>query len=103
MKRIVTVLAFYGLFHGSAEAAPRFANVFGDHAVLQRGVKLRIWGSGAEPSQMLAVRFGGHVSPTRVADNGEWESILPSLKANATGRWGSGRISAGAREGKGGE
>lgn len=49
----------------------KLASVFGDHMVLQRGVKVPVWGkAGAE--QWLAVRFRHDTYRTRADENGDW-------------------------------
>ena len=48
MKRAVAVLLAASLWGGPALAdAPRFSNLFGDHAVLQRGEPVRLSGRAA--------------------------------------------------------
>lgn len=69
-----------------ADAAPRFAHVFGDHAVLQRDAPLRIWGEGAGQGEGLAVRYGARQAAAKVDSNGGWIAVLPELPANRVGR-----------------
>ena len=87
----VTVILLFGSIHsslssstapeGSAGQTPSFARIFRDHAVLQRGKKLPIWGF-APPGQQLTVRFGNQ-SITTVADpTGAWQIELEPLEAS---------------------
>ena len=85
--RIFFILIFLvGLL--PAAAAPRFANIFADHAVLQQGVELTIWGTATEPSANLWVKWGD--APERIpverGKRGVWTAILPAQKASAEGR-----------------
>ena len=68
------------------EGAPaRFANVFGDHMVLQRDQPLRIWGT-ASPLQTVTVTFGEQQASGAADAAGEWAVSLPPLPADAVGR-----------------
>jgi sialate O-acetylesterase len=70
--------------------APGWADVsvpamFSDHAVLQRGVDVPVWGS-ASAGEKVTVSFDGQVH-TDVADgNGFWMVTLEPMAANGTGR-----------------
>jgi sialate O-acetylesterase len=63
-----------------AAEAPRFAGVFSDHAVLQRGVPVAIWGT-AGPSQPLTVSFDGRTFPVTTGTDGKWRVDLPAMRA----------------------
>jgi sialate O-acetylesterase len=79
--------ALLGLFAaGSVLAAPRFANVFGDHVVLQRDREIVIWGEGAGPEQSLSVHFAEEAVSATVGADGRWEVRLPALPASREGR-----------------
>ena len=60
------------------------ADVFTDHAVLQQGVDLPIWGKG-EPGAKVVVEFAGQSKSTHAGDDGTWRVLLMPLKAHATG------------------
>jgi sialate O-acetylesterase len=71
-------LAVAGAAHAQ-DAAPKFARIFGDHAVLQRGTSANVWGSAA-PSQTVTVTLDGQ-SVTATADaKGKWRAQLTGLK-----------------------
>jgi hypothetical protein len=68
---------------GTAQAAPEFARVFSDHAVLQRDVPLKIWGKAA-PSQTVKVALAGDNGTTRAAEatagaDGKWSVTIDAL------------------------
>lgn len=61
-------------------APPLLADVFQDHAVLQRGKPISVWGQAA-PGAALTVRLGGaSVSATADAE-GRWRASLPAMTA----------------------
>ncbi|MBN2686310.1 MAG: beta galactosidase jelly roll domain-containing protein [Pontiellaceae bacterium] len=62
-------------------AGPAVNSYFADHMVLQRGVKVPVWGT-APDGEPITVRFGGQVKRT-VAKDGHWTVKLKAMKANA--------------------
>jgi len=73
----------------SAMAEPRFAHIFGDHAVLQRDQPVRVWGF-AQPHEKVVVNiasddaalaFQGVNAAADADDSGRWEAVLPALPA----------------------
>lgn len=73
---------------GTAQAAPEFARVFSDHAVLQRDVPLKIWGKGT-PSQAVKVDLTGNNGTTRTAQatagaDSKWSVTVDPLPAGGT-------------------
>ncbi|MDA7916047.1 sialate O-acetylesterase [Verrucomicrobia bacterium] len=67
-------------------ATPQFAHVFGDHAVLQRETKLRIWGFGARQGQVLKLRFESGLIPITIDPTGRWEANISPLAASSHGK-----------------
>lgn len=68
------------LMAGGAGADVQLAPVFGDHMVLQRDVKVPIWGTAA-PGEEIHITFGDqHTHATPGAD-GRWKGVLNPLKA----------------------
>lgn len=65
----------------NAMSAPAFARIFRDHAVLQRGKKLPVWGF-APPGQRLTVRFGKQSVDTVADPSGAWQIALEPLEAS---------------------
>lgn len=70
-------LAALGLM-GSAQALELPA-VFSDNMVLQRGQKVRVWGTS--DSDVVAVKFNDQVVKGKVVD-GKWELLLAPMRAN---------------------
>ena len=62
-------------------AAVRLPNVIGDHMVLQRGVRVPIWG-WAEPGENVTVVFGGQKKNTTANEQGRWTVLLDKLPAS---------------------
>ena len=69
----------------AADVPVRLAWVFGDHAILQRGRPVAVWGT-ARPGARVTVAFGGHVAAARAGADGTWRAKLPPLEACADGR-----------------
>ncbi|MGC8625889.1 MAG: sialate O-acetylesterase, partial [Phycisphaerae bacterium] len=65
-----------------AGAAVRFASIFSDHMVLQRGMADPVWGMGT-PGQMVKVTFAGHTVSGQANNTGHWMVRLPAMQANA--------------------
>ncbi|USX26527.1 beta galactosidase jelly roll domain-containing protein [Oxalobacteraceae bacterium OTU3CINTB1] len=59
---------------------PAFAAIFGDHAVLQRGEPLTVWGT-ASPGQRVTVSLGSKTAEAQAGANGRWRSSLPAMAA----------------------
>ncbi|MBW8735129.1 MAG: glycoside hydrolase family 2, partial [Asticcacaulis sp.] len=75
----ISVLALAAASAAHAQEAPKFARIFGDHAVLQRGASANVWGTAA-PAQAVTVSLDGQ-SATATADaKGKWRAVLPGLK-----------------------
>ncbi|AKC88216.1 9-O-acetylesterase [Pseudoxanthomonas suwonensis] len=77
--------AFVPLAHAAGddpapEQAPLLHAMFQDHAVLQRGQPLRVWGR-AQPGQDVQVELAGKRAKARAGADGRWEAQLPALKA----------------------
>jgi sialate O-acetylesterase len=56
--------------------------LFGDHAVLQSGADIPVWGTGAE-GEKVTVRLAGSQATTTTKD-GRWQVRFAQLKASAT-------------------
>ena len=83
LRNLIISLLVCAFTHTSA--APRFANIFSDHAVLQRDTQITIRGFDAEPDAELLLRIGGKDFPVQVNDDGSWSSLLPPEPANSKG------------------
>ena len=78
------LVAFAGLTLGFARADVSLHSLFTDHAVLQQGRPVPIWGRAAD-GETVTVAFAGQTVST-VAQNGRWSVRLKPLKATAEGR-----------------
>ena len=67
---LATVLcgAFYLAMPGSAEVKPNA--LFSDHAVLQSGMPVPVWGT-ADPGEKVAVTFEGKTTTATAGANGK--------------------------------
>ncbi|MDH5822534.1 sialate O-acetylesterase [Luteimonas sp. RD2P54] len=65
---------------GSDAPAPLLHPMFQDHAVLQRGQPLRVYGT-AQPGEPVQLEFAGRRASARADADGRWEARLPALPA----------------------
>jgi len=86
MRASLVLLLVTVWFSVSAVAAPRFARIFADHMVMQRGMSARVWGAGADAADSLFVRFGDIRVRAKVDGEGNWAVLLPELSASERGR-----------------
>lgn len=64
----------------TAQTDLRFAHIFADHGVLQRGQPIAVWGRAA-PGQRVAVSLAGHSASARADRSGMWRAALPAMPA----------------------
>lgn len=83
-KQSVYVILLTALVPGTLSAELRVADVFTDHAVLQQGVVLPVWGT-ATAGGKVTVHFSGQMKVAHVAEDGTWRLSLAPLKSHATG------------------
>ncbi len=69
----------------SVRAEVSLPKIVGDNMVLQRNVRLPIWGR-ATPGEEVTVRFAGQTKRARADGQGRWQVTLDPLKASATSR-----------------
>lgn len=67
---------------GFARAELRLAPLFCDHAVLQQGKPVPVWG-WTEPGRAVKVTFHEHTSEATAGADGRWQVMLPAMKASA--------------------
>ena len=65
----------------SARAEVKLPALFADHAVLQQGMPLKVWG-WAEPGEQVTVEFRKQKVSVKTPDSGKW---MVTLKAEAAG------------------
>ena len=74
----------------AACALPSFAKIelappFSDGMVLQRGMKVPVWGK-AEPGRKVTVEFAGNAVSTVACPGGRWKVALPPMEASKESR-----------------
>jgi sialate O-acetylesterase len=70
---------------GTAQAEVRLASPFTSHMVLQREMKVPVWGT-AEPGAAVTVEFAGQKASAKAGPDGKWRVVLKPLKVSAEGR-----------------
>jgi sialate O-acetylesterase len=75
---ILLAAAFLAAHVASVRADVKLNGLFSDGAVLQRGVRVPVWGTASE-GEKVTVRFQGQTAST-VAKGGRWEVRLKPLK-----------------------
>ena len=80
MNSRITWLALISLGLSNAFADVKLANIFSDNMVLQREMKVPVWGT-ADAGEKVTLEFNGQsVSATAGAD-GKWKAELAPMKA----------------------
>ncbi len=82
MKAIL-LLCLFCLISTSAFSTPRFAHIFGNHLVVQRDKEIVVWGTGADPTTAIVVRFGSEVVKADVSPEGGWRTRFPARSADS--------------------
>ena len=67
-----------GMSVSRAEVAPH--PLFVDHAVLQQGMQVPVWGT-ARPGEVVTVEMAGQKVATAAAEDGKWRVLLASMPA----------------------
>lgn len=78
MRRLAFVLLMGTC--SAAQAAPKLDILFSDHAVLQRGRPISVWGT-AEPKEKVTVSLGAQSRAVVANAKGEWRAELPAMQA----------------------
>ena len=82
-KSVLATFVATGLALG-LHAAVSLPHVFGDNMVLQRGMRVPVWGKAA-PGETVSVSFAGQTVSARAGADGRWMLHLAPLKACADG------------------
>lgn len=82
---LVTLAATGSVQAIEADAKPLLHPLFADHAVLQRDVKLPVWGWAA-PGARITLRFAGQEKHAVTGNDGKWMAMLDSMPACSDGR-----------------
>jgi sialate O-acetylesterase len=78
MKRFLLALVVC-VASSAAVADVAMNNMFGDHMVLQQGIKNKIWGK-AEPGERVTVSFAGQTHDATAGQDGAWHVFLDPVK-----------------------
>lgn len=78
------LLTSCALLISGAPAAVVPAPIFGDHAVVQRGISLPVWGT-ADPGERVKVSFAGQTHETKADAEGHWQVTFAPLKGGVRG------------------
>lgn len=81
---IGTAVATFFALASTSLAEVRLHPLFTDHAVLQQGRRVPVWGT-AEAGEMVTVEFGKQKATTTADDHGRWQVALSPLKATTNG------------------
>ncbi|MCE2849573.1 MAG: sialate O-acetylesterase [Chitinophagaceae bacterium] len=79
MNKIPAISLLLSLCASSVTADVKPNGMFNDHAVLQQGIKIPVWGSAAD-GEKVTVSMNGQTVST-VAQNGKWEVSLAPIPA----------------------
>ena len=79
MNKILAISLLLSLCASSATADVKPNGLFNNHAVLQRGIKIPVWGTAAD-GEKVTVSMNGQTVST-VAQNGNWEVALEPIPA----------------------
>jgi len=75
---VVTAVTFFP--SASIQAAVSLNNLFGDHMVLQQGIRNKVWGK-AKPGENVTVSLAGQSHSTTAGDDGSWSIHLDAINA----------------------
>ena len=81
-SKVLGLLASALFLPSLASAAPILAPVFTDHAVLQRGQPIRVWG-GATPGASVSVMLGEAETTATTDAEGRWSATFPAREPGA--------------------
>ena len=65
------VVCWFGIVGCALAVPPRFAAIFADHMVVQRGVPIPVWG-WADPEAQVTVSFSGQTQSATAGMDGKW-------------------------------
>ena len=87
MIRLIStiVLCFCTLFAGAQEKELTVGPLFTDHAILQQGQTIPVWGK-ARKGATVTVTFGKTKAKAKANDEGNWKAILPAQTATFEGK-----------------
>jgi len=77
--RLTTAAA---LFFSALSAASELGAPFRDHAILQRGMAVPVWG-WSKPGKEVSVEFAGQKQTATADPDGKWTVVLKDLQASS--------------------
>ncbi|AYV44974.1 9-O-acetylesterase [Caulobacter flavus] len=80
MRRVAPILLAAVMATPAAAQAPLLNGLFADHAVVQRGRPLPVFGA-ARPGEAVTVSFGGKTATATTGADGAWRVDLPAMAA----------------------
>jgi len=81
MKKISTIgIFFFFIFNNSIISQITISRMFSDHAILQRGVDIPVFGTGSYNEKVI-VEFKGGKYKAKVDRNGKWKAVIPKQEA----------------------
>src|SRR4030095_8835679 len=80
--RVQTLLLFLTIFllQTFVHAQISLSKVFGDSMVLQRGIKIPVWGN-APPGALIVAKLGNVPATAKANQQGKWQIRFPAFKA----------------------
>ena len=85
LTRPITMLAAILIFATALRAEVKLASPFTSHMVLQREMKVPVWGTAAA-NEAVTVEFAGQKKSVKAGADGKWRVELDPLTASAEGR-----------------
>ena len=85
MKRLFLPSLFFAFLLQTAIAKPVPAGLFTDHAVLQQGRPVPVWGT-ADAGEKISVAFAGKTYTATAGADGKWQVVLDSLTTSSEPR-----------------
>lgn len=80
LRTSILFLTIFLFFQAITQAQISLPKVFGDSMVLQRGIKIPVWGN-AKPGTSITAKLGGVQATTKTNQQGNWHIKFPSFKA----------------------
>src|SRR5688500_10797252 len=81
MSRTVRLLAIVLLSTSVSQADVKLPAIFGDHMVLQSGMKIPVWGT-ADPGEQITITLGSTEGRTVANDDGSFLATLAPVAAS---------------------
>lgn len=75
----ILALSLASILSPQAQAAVKLPALFSDHAILQRGMPLPVWGT-ADPNEDVTVTLADQTQTTKAGADGKWKVVLKPLK-----------------------